>query len=136
MQKGRLPRLMFENIRVAKHIGLCPNVERAIAIAREARKRFARPVYTLGWLTNNRKVVDSLIAEGIVPVDDVAKLQKGDVLVVSAHGAAPAIYDAADAAGTILIDATCPNIVAIHEKVREYSELGFRIIIRCAISFT
>lgn len=120
---------MATEIRVAKHIGLCPNVERAIAIARDARKKFARPVYTLGWLTNNRKVVDSLIAEGIIPVDDVAKLRKGDVLVVSAHGAAPAIYEAADAAGIILIDATCPNISAIHEKVREYSELGFRIII-------
>lgn len=120
---------MKDGIRVAKHIGLCANVERAIKIAREARERFARTVYTLGWLTNNRNVTDLLISEGIVPTESVKNLKEGDVLVVSAHGAAPQVYAYAEARGITVVDATCPNIVAIHAKVKEYSELGYRIII-------
>ena len=119
----------MNGVKIGRHIGFCRNVERAIDIARNARAASNGKIYTLGWLTNNAEVVGKLKSEGIVPVTDVTELTAGDILVVSAHGAAPGVYEYADAEGITLIDATCPNILAIHDKVARYSSEGYRVII-------
>ncbi len=114
---------------IPPHVGYCAGVKRALRIAREARARSARPVYTLGALIHNQKVVDALKKEGIVPVPSADSLQAGDTVIIRSHGVAPDVAAALQEKHLDIIDATCPSVAVIHRKVASYSEQGFHIVI-------
>ena len=115
---------------VTRYPGLCEMVERAIGIAEKAAEEFPdRKVYTLGRLANNDHVSERLKKRGIEVAEDISVPRAGDVLVISAHGASPEVYSEAARRGIIVRDATCPNIINIHNSIKKYASDGFFILI-------
>lgn len=117
-------------IAITRFPGFCKMVERAIAIAESAAEEFPdKKVYTLGRLAHNDRVSERLSKKGISVALSPEELTAGDVLVISAHGAAPSVYEASAKRGIIVRDATCPNIVKIHDTIKKYGEKGYFVLL-------
>lgn len=117
-------------IAITRFPGFCKMVERAIAIAESAAEEFPdKKVYTLGRLAHNDRVSERLSKKGISVALSPEELTAGDVLVISAHGAPPSVYAASAKRGIIVRDATCPNIVKIHETIKKYGEKGYFVLL-------
>lgn len=117
-------------IAITRFPGFCKMVERAIAIAESAAEEFPdKKVYTLGRLAHNDRVSERLSKKGISVALSPEELTAGDVLVISAHGAPPSIYEASAKRGIIVRDATCPNIVKIHDTIKKYGEKGYFVLL-------
>ena len=109
---------------LAENCGFCNGVERSVAMAKDAVKTHKR-VFCLHPLIHNDVVVRDL---GIPVLTDRAELRPEDAVIVSAHGAAPDVYDDVRKSAA-LIDATCPFVQEIHKKAREYAEKGYEILL-------
>ncbi len=117
-------------IAITRFPGFCKMVERAIAIAESAAEEFPdKKVYTLGRLAHNDRVSEGLSKKGISVALSPEELTAGDVLVISAHGAPPSVYEASAKRGIIVRDATCPNIVKIHDTIKKYGEKGYFVLL-------
>ena len=117
-------------IAITRFPGFCQMVERAIAIAESAAEEFPdKKVYTLGRLAHNDRVSERLSKKGISVALSPEELTAGDVLVISAHGAPPSVYEASAKRGIIVRDATCPNIVKIHDTIKKYGEKGYFVLL-------
>lgn len=117
-------------IAITRFPGFCKMVERAIAIAESAAEEFPdKKVYTLGRLAHNDRVSERLSKKGISVAISPEELTAGDVLVISAHGAPPSVYAASAKRGIIVRDATCPNIVKIHDTIKTYGEKGYFVLL-------
>lgn len=117
-------------IAITRFPGFCKMVERAIAIAESAAEEFPdKKVYTFGRLAHNDRVSERLSKKGISVALSPEELTAGDVLVISAHGAAPSVYEASAKRGIIVRDATCPNIVKIHDTIKTYGEKGYFVLL-------
>ena len=117
-------------IAITRFPGFCKMVERAIAIAESAAEEFPdKKVYTLGRLAHNDRVSERLSKKRISVAISPEELTAGDVLVISAHGAPPSVYEASAKRGIIVRDATCPNIVKIHDTIKKYGEKGYFVLL-------
>ena len=118
-------------IAVTRFTRLCPNVERAVDIAIAAVKETdgEHITATLGRVAHNDEVTRRLAENGVTCVNSPDDLDAGDILVISAHGACPEIYRRCSVKGIKTVDATCPNIVRIHEAVKKYSDEGYFVIV-------
>ena len=117
-------------IAITRFPGFCKMVERAIAIAESAAEEFPdKKVYTLGRLAHNDRVSERLSKKGISVAISPEELTAGDVLVISAHGAPPSVYEASAKRGIIVRYATCPNIVKIHDTIKKYGEKGYFVLL-------
>ena len=118
-------------IAVTRFTRLCPNVERAVDIAIAAVKETVGEhiTATLGRVAHNDEVTRRLAENGVTCVNSPDDLDAGDTLVISAHGACPEIYRRCSVRGIKTVDATCPNIVRIHEAVKKYSDEGYFVIV-------
>jgi 4-hydroxy-3-methylbut-2-enyl diphosphate reductase len=99
----------------------CAGVERAIEIVERALDRFGAPVYVRRQIVHNRHVVETLERRGAVFVAEVDEVPPGSVLVLAAHGVAPAVRDRAAARGLQVVDATCPLVSKVHQEVRRFA---------------
>ena len=55
------------NVLLAKHAGVCKGVERAVSLALGATKT---PVYLLGNLAHNERIIRKLSEKGCVVIDE------------------------------------------------------------------
>jgi|AGTN01.1.fsa_nt_gi (E)-4-hydroxy-3-methyl-but-2-enyl pyrophosphate reductase (IPP and DMAPP forming) len=111
-----------------KKIGFCSGVERAVRLAREAQNRYGK-VFTLGKLIHNERTVSALEKEGIIPVEGPECLKNGSTVVIRSHGVAEDVYEALKKKNINIIDATCPSVRAIRNKIVEKAAQGYFIII-------
>lgn len=116
-------------ILLAQPRGFCAGVERAIDSVEQALARFGTPLHVFHEIVHNGQVVEDLRQRGVVFVDDVSQVPRGEALVFSAHGVADAVLQAAQQRGLRIIDATCPLVSKVHQQVRQYSADGRRVIL-------
>jgi len=121
----------MKEIIFAEKSGFCFGVKRAVETALDARKKYDKDIYTLGSLIHNNDVVSFLKDKGIYPVEirDLDSLKQNDVIIIRSHGVPKSTIDLLNSKGIIVIDATCPFVSNIHEKVKKYSELDYDIVI-------
>lgn len=67
-------------------------------------------IYTLGPIIHNPLVVGDLAARGVTSEEDVAAINKGDRVVIRAHGVTREIERALREKGAVIVDATCPKV--------------------------
>ncbi len=118
-------------ILIAEHSGFCEGVERAYRIALE-RTKAGRAVFMLGNLVHNTKVVEKFINLGIKAVKDLSEIKKGTngVLLISAHGVAPKIYEKAKELELEIVDTTCPWVKKAQKIAKDLAGEGrFTIIV-------
>ncbi len=112
---------------VARPIGFCFGVKRAINLAKRARLKFNR-VWTLGALIHNPEVVAELRRQGIREVSSLSQV-KGGALVIRSHGCPPEVLEQARKLGIEVIDATCPYVGRVQRVVRDLKSAGYLVII-------
>ena len=115
-------------ILVAKHMGFCGGVKRAVEMAAGAANDAQDAVVTWGPLIHNPQVVNRLEAGG-VRVAETLEEMRGETFVVSAYGVEHAVLDAARERGMTIVDATCPVVIRAHSLAFKLVEEGYQLII-------
>ncbi|HET6947081.1 MAG TPA: 4-hydroxy-3-methylbut-2-enyl diphosphate reductase [bacterium] len=115
-------------ILVAKHMGFCGGVKRAVEMAAGAAHDAQDAVVTWGPLIHNPQVVTRLEAGG-VRVAETLEEMRGETFVVSAYGVEHAVLDAARERGMAIVDATCPVVIRAHSLAFKLVEEGYQLII-------
>lgn len=115
-------------ILVAKHMGFCGGVKRAVEMAAGAAAEAPGPVFTWGPLIHNPQVVHRL-EQGGVRVAETPEDLTGETFVVSAYGVEHAVLDAARARGMRIVDATCPVVIRAHSLAFKLVEEGYQLIV-------
>ena len=105
---------------LAETAGFCFGVDRAVNMAYELANSCARAA-TLGQLIHNSLVTDDLAAKGVRIISSPAEAQRGETVIIRAHGVAAEVYDELKGAGAEICDATCPFVKKIHRIVAENS---------------
>ena len=102
--------------------GFCFGVTRAIGKAEEELQQ-GRPLYCLGDIVHNGREVERLRQLGLESIDhgQFAGLHDANVLL-RAHGEPPATYRQAVRNHINLIDATCPVVLHLQERIRREYE--------------
>lgn len=104
--------------------GFCSGVARAVAAAENALDRHGGPVYGLHEIVHNAQVTSRLTARGLRLVERIEDVPPGGLVLLSAHGVAPAVLAAARARRLRVIDATCPFVAKVHREVRQFVAEG------------
>jgi 4-hydroxy-3-methylbut-2-enyl diphosphate reductase len=115
--------------------GYCYGVVDAMVIARNAAldKTLPRPIYILGMIVHNKHVTDAFEEEGIITLDgsnrnDIIEQVDSGTVIFTAHGVSPEIRKIAEKKGLVTLDATCPDVTATHDLIREKQAEGYQII--------
>lgn len=115
------------------YAGFCFGVKRAVEAAEKAVASGV-PVYSLGDLVHNEHEVRRLENEGVIPVskDQYLTMEHCHV-VIRAHGEPSDTYHHAKDHDITLVDATCPVVKKLRERVKasaaEMQKLGGKVVI-------
>lgn len=112
---------------IAKHMGFCGGVRRAVDIARKTAESAGGSVATWGPLIHNPQVVGRLEEAGVRVAEHDEDL-RGDAFVVSAYGVEHTVLDAARARGMTIVDATCPVVIRAHALAEKLAAEGYQVI--------
>ena len=119
------------NVFLAENAGFCFGVKRAVDEAIKTQKQYNKKIYTLGPLIHNGDVVKYLEDNNIFAIDmnNLDTLNKGDVILIRSHGVSKKTFDDLNEKGLIVINATCPFVTNIQQKVNKFSHEGYKIVI-------
>ncbi|MGI8806801.1 MAG: 4-hydroxy-3-methylbut-2-enyl diphosphate reductase, partial [Acidimicrobiales bacterium] len=117
-----------DRVLLAAPRGFCAGVEMAIKALGWMVRVFEPPVYCYHEIVHNGVVVDRFRRLGVVFVDDVSEVPPGAPLMLSAHGSAPEVVEAAKAGGGFVVDAVCPLVTKVHHEVKVRAGKGFSIL--------
>jgi 4-hydroxy-3-methylbut-2-enyl diphosphate reductase len=104
-------------------------VERAVETVERALELHGAPVYVRRQIVHNLHVVTELEGRGAVFVESEEDAPEGALLVLSAHGVAPAVRRRAAERRLRTIDATCPLVAKVHAEARRYAAQGYTVIL-------
>jgi 4-hydroxy-3-methylbut-2-enyl diphosphate reductase len=109
-------------VELDKQSGFCFGVVTAIHKAEESLSG-GKPVFSLGDIVHNRVEVSRLESEGLKTVShaDFPRL-RGETVLIRAHGEPPSTYRQATEHGIVLVDATCPVVSKLQERVKKAFE--------------
>ena len=120
---------MPSRVLLAHPRGYCAGVERAVDAVELALTKHGRPVYVRKQIVHNAHVVRDLESKGAIFVEEETEVPEGAVVVLSAHGSAPDVYDNSEARGLEVIDATCPLVTKVHLEARRFADEDQTIIL-------
>ena len=117
-------------ILVAEHSGFCEGVERAFRIAIDTAKA-GKPVFMLGNLVHNKQVVERLNNFKVKTVGGLEEIppETNGLLLISAHGVPPEIYEQAKLLKLEVLDTTCPWVKKAQKIAKQLAEDGRLVII-------
>lgn len=114
-------------ITIDDNAGFCFGVVKAIGTAEEELSRNGR-LYCLGDIVHNTAEVRRLKERGLQVIDHgkLPELAPQDAKVmIRAHGEPPSTYTLIHTLGLQLIDATCPIVLALQQRIRRgYEEMN------------
>ncbi len=107
-------------ITIDDHSGFCFGVIHAIQTAEEYLKNH-RSLYCLGDIVHNNEEVRRLTDIGLrVITQEQFRELKDTTVLIRAHGEPPATYEIAKANNITLIDATCPVVLRLQQRIRDF----------------
>jgi 4-hydroxy-3-methylbut-2-enyl diphosphate reductase len=83
-----------------------------------------RTYYMLGEIVHNEHVVEALKAKGLRIVQSLADVPAGGVIILQSHGSSRQRYRELEERGLEHVDATCPMVRIIHDRIREVEAQG------------
>ncbi len=118
------------NVYIDPTAGFCWGVVRTIDIAEEELSSGSRLV-SLGDIIHNPKEIDRLDSLGMKTIDhtQLEQLPDGTKVLIRAHGEPASTYRAARERGIELVDATCPIVTKLQERIRKYYDDGWQVVI-------
>ena len=106
-------------IEIDQQSGFCFGVVEAIRKAEETLK-YQDTLYCLGDIVHNDAEVDRLTREGLITIDHERFFSMKDAIVLlRAHGEPPETYEYARQNNIRLIDATCPVVLKLQQRIRK-----------------
>jgi 4-hydroxy-3-methylbut-2-enyl diphosphate reductase len=114
-------------IRLAKEMGMCFGVKMTLDQIDEAIKT-REGIDTLGTLVHNPQLVEKLSGQRIEVVGGLEDARNRTV-AVTAHGAAPEVYQRAEMQGLELIDTTCPLVTRVQQLAKKLMQEGHWVIV-------
>jgi 4-hydroxy-3-methylbut-2-enyl diphosphate reductase len=120
--------MAVDRVLLASPRGFCAGVEKAIKALAWMVRVFEPPVYCYHEIVHNRHVVDQFQARGVVFVDDVDQVPPGAPLMLSAHGSAPEVVEAAREQGRVVVDAVCPLVTKVHHELKVRARKGYTVL--------
>ncbi len=106
-------------IEIDKNSGFCFGVMRATTTA-ETELTKQQPLYCLGDIVHNGQEVDRLTKLGLITINHAQLEKLHDVRVLlRAHGEPPHTYELAQQNGIKIIDATCPVVLKLQQKIHQ-----------------
>lgn len=115
-------------IKVGKYAGFCGGVTNSVTKTEKYLNEYNN-LYCLGELVHNKQVIESLEEKGLKTIESLAEVEDNSNVIIRAHGVANSIYEEASKRNINLIDLTCPKVLKIHDKVSEYRDKGYFIIL-------
>ena len=124
-------------IRLARELGFCYGVDRAVQHAYETRQRFPdRRIYLSGEIIHNPAVNRRLetmgfriLAQAGDPEECYAEVTAEDVVVLPAFGVTVREMEYLRGKGCILVDTTCGSVMTVWKNVHKYAREGFTVVI-------
>ena len=120
--------MAVDKVLLASPRGFCAGVEMAIKALAWMVRSFDEPVYCYHEIVHNKIVVDRFIEKGVVFVDSIDEVPEGSPIMLSAHGSAPEVVEAARSRGSYVVDAVCPLVTKVHHEVKTRAGKGFHIV--------
>ena len=117
-----------QKVLLAQPRGFCAGVEMAIKALAWMVRIFEPPVYCYHEIVHNRLVVERFEALGVVFVDDIDEVPADVPLMLSAHGSAPEVVEAARAKGRFVVNAVCPLVTKVHHEAKVRAGKGYTIL--------
>jgi 4-hydroxy-3-methylbut-2-en-1-yl diphosphate reductase len=105
-------------IEIDKNSGFCFGVVEAIRKAEETLQQ-QDILYCLGDIVHNDSEVERLTKKGLITIDrDRFFTMKDTTVLLRAHGEPPSTYEYARQNNILLIDATCPVVLKLQQRIR------------------
>lgn len=104
-------------IDIDENAGFCFGVKRAIDLAEQILDE-GKELYCLGEIVHNREEVDRLHKKGMISIthEQLPDIKEKNVLIRS-HGEPPKTYALLEDNNNNRIEATCPIVLKLHQKV-------------------
>ena len=117
-------------VTVDQHSGFCWGVVRTIEIAEQELANKSGDMYSLGEIIHNPMEIKRLERKGLkaISLNDLDQAG-GQTVLIRAHGEPPSTYKRAQELGITIIDATCPVVTKVQERIRRFYLEGYQIII-------
>ncbi|MGP1454671.1 MAG: 4-hydroxy-3-methylbut-2-enyl diphosphate reductase [Treponema sp.] len=127
----------MNNIRCIKRaqvLGYCMGVQKAVdAVLQALAVHQDKNIYTYGPLIHNPVTMQVLAEKGVRILDTERALREQlaphSVVVIRAHGIAPEKRQELQESGAMVIDATCPHVVASQRQAARYAKNGYTVIL-------
>lgn len=111
-----------------KSIGLCFGVERALKTVNNLLKKKGEFFYILEPLIHNEILMEELKKKGLKLIPSLEKAKKG-VLIISAHGEKPIIFERAKRKGLKIVDTTCPLVKNAQNLAQKFQKNNYQVLI-------
>jgi 4-hydroxy-3-methylbut-2-enyl diphosphate reductase len=119
----------MRGIKLAKNIGFCSGVRRAIDIVEEALTKSKSKVYSLGPVIHNPEVIQRLEKKNLCSVNSLDNLKELSTLILPSHGTPHKILNAARKKNLKLIDVTCPYVSLVQKICGMLHKQGLEVVI-------
>jgi 4-hydroxy-3-methylbut-2-enyl diphosphate reductase len=116
-------------IKLAKSVGFCSGVRRAIDIAEKTLKHKKARVYCLGSIIHNPLVIRRLQKKNLLRVTSLDDVEPSSTVILPSHGSPRFILEAAKNKKIKLIDVTCPYVSSVHKICKSLYKQDFKVII-------
>ena len=120
--------MAVDQVLLAAPRGFCAGVEMAIKALAAMVRAFPPPVYCYHEIVHNRLVVQRFEDMGVIFVDHIDEVPEGAPIMLSAHGSAPEVVQAATNTGGYIVDAVCPLVTKVHHEVKVRAGKGYQIV--------
>lgn len=123
------------SIKLAKNIGFCSGVRRAVNIVEETLAKSNAPfahsggVYSFGPVIHNPEVIRQLEQKNLRSVNSLTKVKPPATVILPSHGFPRHILNIAKKKKLSLIDVTCPYVSSVQKICRQLFQQGFKVII-------
>lgn len=117
---------------IGKKAGFCEGIKIAIEKAEKTiNNNQGEIMYCLGDLVHNPIIMKNLYQKGLKVINNLSEIENPNnkTVIIRAHGVIKSVYEQAKNLGIKLVDLTCPNVLAIHKLVEEYSQKGYYILV-------
>ncbi|HET6400543.1 MAG TPA: 4-hydroxy-3-methylbut-2-enyl diphosphate reductase [Candidatus Kapabacteria bacterium] len=128
-------------VTVDKNSGFCWGVVRAVNIAEAelaSQNDGERKLYVLGDIIHNPVEVERLRSEGLATIShaDFERIAEENrsfgiesKILIRAHGEPPSTFEKLRELGLGMVDATCPVVAKVQERIYKFYEKGYQIVI-------
>ncbi len=123
-------------LRMAKELGFCYGVERAIQYAYETVEKFpGKRLFLTSEIIHNPQVNARMDQMGIRFLaknggeSDLSGVQAGDVVLIPAFGVPVPLMGCLREKNAILVDTTCGSVIQVWRRVEQYARDGFTAVV-------